>query len=137
MISKITWAVIKSQALSLLKSAAEICKKYWQVLVGALGAILFFVLRDSRRSKKSLEKVRQSSLEERDRSLQIENEKDEKVNDAIDEFQKEIDTASKDLKTRIEESESKKDEIVDNLLEEEEKKRGTISSEISEVLDKI
>ena len=83
MIEALTWIVIKEK----LSKLWEIVKKYWQFFLGMLVATFFFLLtRDSTKARKTLEKLRESNSEERDRSLQIQVEKDEEVNSAVDKF---------------------------------------------------
>ena len=134
MIEALTWIVIKEK----LSKLWEIVKKYWQFFLGMLVATFFFLLtRDSTKARKTLEKLRESNNEERDRSLQIQVEKDEEVNSAVDKFYEDIEEAAKSLKGRDEKVETEKEKIKQDLLSQEEKDPGSIADEISETLKKI
>lgn len=114
------------------------CKKYWQLLVGMLiGVVLFFLSSDRSGMKKTIQKFKEASDEERSRSLEISRDKENKVDEAIDKFEKDIKAAAESLVNRDEKIDSKKSDEINDLLVEEEKSRGTIASEIQKKLDEI
>ena len=114
------------------------CKKYWQLLVGMLiGVVLFFLSSDRSGMKKTIQKFKEASDEERSRSLEISRDKENKVDEAIDKFEKDIKAAAESLVSRDEKIDSKKSDEINDLLAEEEKSRGTIASEIQKKLDEI
>jgi len=134
MIEMITMAAIKE----FFSKLYSFCKKYWQLLAGmSIGIILFLISRDMSGMKKTMKKFKESSSEERDRSLEIEREKNTKVDEAINKFEKDIKDAATSLVERDERIKAEKDKEVDDLLQKESDERGAIAEEIQKKIDSI
>ena len=134
MLESITLLIIKEKLLDILK----VIKKYWQFFLGMTVAIVFFIMtRDTSKAKKTLEKFRESSKRERDRSLEIQVDTQSEVESAVDKFTEDISSASSDFASKEKDIQAEKDKIIEDLLEKENSESGTIASEISSVIDKI
>ncbi len=134
MIEALAWVAIKEK----LRAFWKVIKKYWQFFLGMAVAVFFFLLtRDTGKAKKTLEKFREASKEERDRSLEIQADKDQEVIDAIDKFASDVEDAASDFEKRDERIDEEKERIRQSLLEKEEKEQGAIASEINDTLKKI
>lgn len=134
MLESITLLIIKEKIIDGL----SIIKKYWQFFLGISVAIVFFIItRDSSKAQKAIQKLRESSKDERDRSLEIQENNSDQVENAIDKFTEDINNAVEDIKVRNETIDLEKDKIIDELLKNESEERGSIASEVSETLNKI
>jgi len=134
--------VIEALTVAALKEFAKKlwawCKKYWQLLAGmSIGIILFLLSSDRSGMKKTLQKFKESSEEERKRSLEIDREKQSKVDKVIDKFEKDIKSAAESLVERDEKIDAAKSDEVTELLDKEEESRGSIASEIQKKLGEI
>jgi len=133
-LESITILIIKEK----LSDIWRVIKKYWQFFLGMSVAVIFFILtRDTSKASKALEQFRKSSKDERERSLEIQEDKQSDIEKAVDEFSEDINSAAEDLSERSRQLEEEKERIKNELLEKEEKERGSIAEEISETLDKI
>ena len=134
MIEMITAAAVKE----FFSKLCAWCKKYWQFLAGmSIGIILLLISRDGSGIKKTMRKFKESSDEERDRSLEIDREKNTRVDEAINKFEKDIKEAAESLVERDEKIKDRKDKEVEVLLQKEDDERGTIAAEIQKKIDDI
>jgi len=133
MIEALTWIAIKS----FFKKSFELCKKYWQIIVGFIGGVLLFVIARDRDALKILKKTTEINREERDRSLEIDQEENNKIAAAVDEYHKKSEDALKSLNEKESDLSDKKDEIKESLLEKEKEERGTIARELENEIDKF